>query len=283
MVLSAFLGAGRVVCSKKSGFADGITFHINQSLLFLCAAFSVFIYNPKALVNITYFTVLYAVAFGTAAFFAQWCYTKALKSGTTAICTMIYSFGFILPTVSGTVFWNEPFGILSAMGLFFAISAIVISSFCSEKKLDSKIKIRGFIVSGLIAALCSGGLGILQKMHQSSDDAVNVEAFLILSFIFASLISVNILPFCNKGDFKINFKSFAFSGTAGVCFGLVSLFNTLLAGRLPTSIVFPTLNIGVMMMSFVAGCIVFKEKLAKSQFIACVFGCVSVILLSFEK
>ena len=59
---------------------------------------------------------------------------------------------------------------------------------------------------------------------------------------------------------------------AGLCFGLVSILNTLLAGRLPSAVIFPTLNVGVMMMCLIFGMIIFKERLNKKQTIAFCLG-----------
>lgn len=280
LITSVFLGAGRSVFSKKmsSGSTDSKRFYINQCILFLSAAIAIFLFNLSALGKITLTTLIYGVCFGIATFLAQWCYTAALNKGPTSICAMVYSFGFIFPTISGAVFWNESFGITSVIGLLIAVSAIITSAFSCRSDVKFGVS---FIVPNLIAMFSSGALGIMQKMHQSSADKENLQGFLIIAFLLAALITSGFATFQNK-DNKTESKINIYSILAGGCFGMVSMLNTLLAGRIPSAVVFPTLNIGVMMMCLLAGIFVFKEKPTKTQIIAFGLGILSIIILSFR-
>lgn len=279
LIVSVLLGAGRSVFSKKAtstSTADK-TFYIHQSVLFFSSAVAVFTFDVEIFKSITVNTLIYGVVFGLATFFAQWCYMLALNRGSASICAMIYSFGFIIPTVLGTLFWNEPFGVLSAIGLAFAIAAIITSAFSGK---GSNEKGKGFIVPNLIAMFCSGALGLIQKMHQSSKDAVNLNAFLVIAFLLAAAISAVIAMFCKKNILESETKTLIFHILAGICLGAVSMFNTVLAGRLASNIVFPTLNIGVMMSCLIAGRVVFKEKITKMQIVAFLLGIVTIMIMA---
>ena len=216
------------------------------------------------------------MCFGIATFLAQWCYTIALSKGPTSICAMVYSFGFIFPTVSGVLFWNETFTVTSILGLLIAISAIIASAFSGGKNVNVG---SSFIIPNLIAMLSSGALGIMQKMHQSSSDKENLQGFLVVAFLLAALFAYA-FSFSKTKECKEQRKVNVFPVLAGCCFGVVSMLNTLLAGRMPSAIIFPTLNIGVMIMCLVAGIFIFKEKPTKPQIIAFTLGISAILVLS---
>ncbi len=276
LIFAVMLGAGRSIFSKgmKSDGRKG--FYFNQFLLFLSGTLGIFICNTKAFLTATPTTYIYGVMFGIVTIIAQWCYTVALSRGPTSICAMIYSFGFILPTISGPIFWREPFGITSFIGIVVAVLAIIASALTDKK--DNKNGM-GFVLPNLIAMLASGGLGILQKIHQKSDDANNLDGFLVSAFLVATVISLFMVIASKQGaEEKITLK--LSPALAGLCFGMVSFVNTMLAGRMESTILFPTLNIGVMIACMIAGIIIFKEKPTKPQILAFILGILAILVLS---
>ena len=276
LILAVMLGTGRSVFSKGMTSKGKKSFYFNQFLLFLSGTVGIFICNIRAFLTATSTTYFYGMLFGIVTIVAQWCYTVALGRGPTSICAMIYSFGFILPTISGPIFWNEPFGVTSFIGIAIAVLAIIASAL-TDKKDDKKGM--GFILPNLIAMLASGGLGLLQKIHQKSADAYNLDGFLVSAFFVATLISL-FMALISKQESteKISFKLSPVM--AGLCFGFVSLVNTMLAGRMESTILFPTLNIGVMMACMVSGIFIFKEKPTKPQIMAFALGILSILALS---
>ena len=276
LIFAIMLGAGRSVFSKGMTQNGKKGFYFNQFLLFLSGTVGIFICNIKAFLTATPTTYFYGVLFGIVTIIAQWCYTVALGRGPTSICAMIYSFGFILPTISGPIFWNEQFGVTSFIGILIAISAIIISALI-DKKSDKKGT--GFVLPNIVAMFASGGLGLLQKVHQKSADAYNLDGFLVSAFLVATVISLFMMLISKqRTEEKISLKIPPVM--AGLCLGIVSLVNTMLAGRMDSAIFFPTQNIGVMMACMIAGIIIFKEKPTKQQIIAFILGIMSILVLS---
>ena len=280
------MGTGRSVFSKKmsSGTYKEKKFYINQALFFLAAAVILFLFNWNAFDKITLFTVCYGAFYGILVFFAQWCYTVALSRGTTSICAMIYSMAFIISSIAGVLFWNEPFGILTALGLVLAILAVATSAFSGDRSQKTG---KGFLIPNLIAMLCGGITGILQKTHQSSADKENLEAFLIVAFLLAAVLALSFAFYYGKHATEQAKEKFVWSKAslcsvcAGACFGLASMLNTLLAGRLPSTLLFPTYNVGLMMMCLIFGLIIFKEKPNKGQLVSFGLGIATILALSF--
>lgn len=280
LIISPLLGTGRSVFTKKmsSGSSDKKGFYMRQGLLFLSAAIAMFLFDLDAFSQITWLTVVYGMVYGIFVVLSQCYYSIALDRGPTSICAMIYSFAFVFPAVSGAIFWDEPFGIISVIGIFFAILAIIATAYSGEKDVK---KGSGFLLPNIVAMLCGSFLGLGQKMHQSSPDKPNLAAFLILANLLAAIIMF-ILAYAQPSPASEKSKTYMYSIPAGICYGGVSFVNTLLAGRMPSSIVFPAQNLGLMMMCLVAGMFVFKEKLTKPQIIAIGLGVLAIIVLSFE-
>lgn len=286
LIVSIFMGTGRSIFSKKmsSGSHKEKSFYINQAMFFLAAAAILFVFHWNAFAKITFFTVWYGMVYGILVFFAQWCYTVALSRGTTSICAMIYSMAFLISTIAGVLFWNEPFGILSGLGLLLAILAVAASAFSGQGNQKSG---KGFLVPNLIAMLCGGFTGIMQKTHQSTADKENLEAFLIVAFLLAAVLAFSFAFFYGRRIAEHAKEKFVWSKAsvcsvcAGACFGMASMLNTLLAGRLPSTVIFPTYNVGLMMMCLIFGKIIFKETPNKRQILAFCLGIVTILVLSF--
>ena len=88
-------------------------FFLSQSVTFLCAGLCLLSVSENAFDAISPVTVSYGVIYGIMLIGAQYCYTCALRGGNMGMCSTIYSMGFILPTLSGFLFWREKLKIAS--------------------------------------------------------------------------------------------------------------------------------------------------------------------------
>ena len=104
--LSVVLSTGRNLFSKNlSAIRFGTrSFFLYQSILFLCGGEALVIFGKVSFGAIAYQTLIYATVYALLLIFAQWFYTAALAKGNTALCSTVYSLGFILPTLSGGSF-----------------------------------------------------------------------------------------------------------------------------------------------------------------------------------
>lgn len=278
--LTILLSCGRNMFSKHiSGYSFGSSgFFELQTLIFLSGTICLAVFHKNSLANLAVETVIYAVIYGVLLLSSQWCYTAALKYGNLSICSTVYSFGFIIPTLSGALFWNENLTVLKIAGLLLAIPAIFLSVKKNEEK--SKKIDRFLAIPLLTAMLSSGGLGLLQKIQQKSIYADQKEQFVLLAFGLAACISflMMLLKKRKSESEKVDKKGYA--AAVGICFGCCNLLNTTLAGAMDSAVFFPIQNVSVIMLSMLAGCLFFKEKIGKKELIVLGLGVSAVILLS---
>jgi drug/metabolite transporter (DMT)-like permease len=199
-----------------------------------------------------------------------------MSNGDAAICSTVYSLGFILPTLSGMVFWNENVTVIKMLGVILVIPAIILSG----KKGEGKANItKGYMLPLMLAMLASGGLGIMQKVQGNSPYPEQRSIFVLISFVFASAVSL-IFAICKNGGKRIKLSGKLSAAGIGVCFAGCNLLNTLLASRLDSAVFYPTLNIGVILFSIFSSILLFKEKFTKRLALVLLFAFSAIILVN---
>ncbi|MBQ8566854.1 MAG: EamA family transporter [Clostridia bacterium] len=282
LLLSACLASCRNVLTK--GFSS-FTFKRReffgiQATIFGVGSLALLAVNLFNFKGLSLFTVLVALAYGVLLVCAQWCYTIALSKGKTGICATIYSFGFLIPTLSGAIFWEEKITFLGFLGILMAIPVLVISGIKKKSNGEASTS-NSYFFPLIIALICSGGLGVVQKIQQGSEFVGQTSSFILVAFIFCFICSLLFFLFLKKGSIQIQRKNLISCSAIGVFFATCNLLNTYLAGKLNSSVFFPAINIGSILFSTVLGFIVYKEKPTKKDLIVLLLSITSIILVNF--
>ena len=282
-----FLGLSIILSSVRNILSKGISdvkfgtkqFFLTQACIFICGSLVLILVANQNFERPSLPTLFYATLYGILLLSAQYCYTSALKKGNIGICSTVYSLGFIFPTLSGNLFWNERLTGLNVIGILMVVPTIIISGIPSSKNGQQK-NINTYIIPLMSAMLSSGGLGIMQKVQQNSHYPEQKNFFVISAFALAGTISFLISLFAKREpQIKIG-RKLIFGAGIGVAFGLCNLLNTILAGQLDSAVFFPVLNIGTIFFSIVSGIIFYKEKISRNDLIAFLLGIISILLIT---
>lgn len=282
-----FLGLSIILSSARNILSKGISdvkfgtkqFFLTQACIFICGSLVLILVADQNFECPSLTTLFYAAFYGILLLSAQYCYTSALKKGNIGICSTVYSLGFIFPTLSGNLFWNERLTGLNIIGILMVIPTIIISGTPSSKNGQQK-NINTYIIPLMSAMLSSGGLGIMQKVQQNSYYPEQKNFFVISAFALAGTISFLISLFAKREpQIKIG-RKLIFGAGIGVAFGLCNLLNTILAGQLDSAVFFPVLNIGTIFFSIVAGIIFYKEKISRNDLIVLLLGIISILFIT---
>lgn len=284
LAASVSCSTARAVFSKRLGIAVGgkREFCKTQAELFFFAAAVIFLLNIKGMCPPTGETLLFGVMYGIFTVLAQWLYTVALGKMPVSVCAMVYSFGFIIPTVFGTVMWNESIGFFKILSVLLCVVTIILSSLGNGG--DNKKTEIGAVLPLIISMIASGGLGVVQKLQQKSDYPSETGAFLVSAFLLAGIISAVAALIAKNENYTVqkHEKEFYFSViTVGAAMAAANTANTLLAGRLPSVIAFPITNVGVILASLLVSVLFLKEKITGKQIAAMVTGISAVIMFNF--
>ena len=138
LILSTFCGTGRNIFSKGMSFSSCTKgFFKVQAAMFLCGCAVLVPAGIGMLPQMAEETLILSLINTFLLVLAQGFYTLALAGGNVAICSILYSMGFIFPTISGSLLWGEEMTALKILGILCVIPVIIISG---QKKASDKWK-----------------------------------------------------------------------------------------------------------------------------------------------
>ena len=233
--------------------------------------------------EVSTFTMLLGLAFGAITTVQGIAHIAALQTGPLSYTAVIISFSTLIPALSGVLFFEETLSLWQIIGIVLMLISFLLAG---EKKTDDRRANFKWLVLSLIAFAATGGIGIMQKIHQSSPYRAELDGFLIIAFFASAVLSLLILPFI-KGRYR---KKQARSGQwilfflgiallCGVCVAVNNKLNLYLSGVMDSAVFFPVVNGGGLVLATLAAVILFKERLDKKQWIGVIIGILSVIFL----
>jgi drug/metabolite transporter (DMT)-like permease len=151
---------------------------------------------------------------------------------------------------------------------------------------DKKGGIKWFLLC-ILALIASAGIGLMQKVHQTSEYKGELMGFLIISFCTGAVISAlaylllhrKETALCGKPERKPLLPIVALVATCGIGVAVNHSFNLFLSGAMDTSIFFPVINGLPLLASLIVSFVIFKEKLKKKQLFGFAIGIVALVCL----
>jgi drug/metabolite transporter (DMT)-like permease len=235
------------------------------------------------------FTIALGVAFGAITALQGITNIAALQVGPMSYTSVIISFSTLISALSGVTFFGEKLGWAQIVGivLMLASFALATKSDGDEKKANLK-----WLFLCVIAFVATGGIGVMQKIHQSSSYKDELNAFLIVAFISSAVICAIFATLIKRGekryvDEKEKGKNSKKQGwllllimvVSGVCIAVNNKFNLYLSGVMDSAVFFPIVNGGGLVLATLSAVILFKEKLSTKQWIGVILGITSVVFL----
>lgn len=269
--------------SQKSagGFMPTLVFSAGSSLL---AALVLVLWGGVE--SLSLFTVGLGLLFGLIMTGQGIAMLKALEIGPMSYTTVIVSFSTLISALSGVAFFGESIGVWQWVGI-----ALMLASFLLAVKEDSQEKSASFrwLIFCGITFLCTGGIGLMQKIHQTSAYKAEINAFLIVAFVSACLGSCLAGLWISKKEKttflehdengKVRWVLVAIALFSGIVTAINHKLNLYLSGVMDSAVFFPIVNGGGLVLTTVAAVLLFKEKLTKRQWLGVAIGILSVLCL----
>lgn len=301
LACSVLLGASKSILSKKVNTADGTlkgTMRSNVFLFFFAFCFSAVF----AIFSVEEFRIPWAltVSYAVCVLLSQISLMKAVEYGSVAMSSLFYSCGFVIPVLFGIVYYKESFNALHVIGIILILTSFVFSVEKTQKKINAK-----WLCFALGGTVFSGLVGVIQKLFATQSTPYSLDLFLSAAFFCIIVVSAIVFFACtrftpaqkpkNKSIAEENaalqsqkrksvlFPSFVFTSALGVVMGGINKLNTYLAGILPSVVIFPATNGGVIVVSAVFSAIFFKEKLSKKQILSIIVGFIAILLIAIGQ
>ncbi len=232
------------------------------------------------------FTIALGIVFGVVTALGQLSNIRALKLGPLSYTTVIASLSTMIPTLCGALIWGEQIVLVQWIGIFLMVGCFVLS--VSSDKENKKTSMRWILFCGVLF-LCSGGIGVMQKWHQNTVYKGELNAFLLIAFVFSTVYSaIGCICYARKAH-KSSYEMFRTSGISrfvviliiigGVCIALNNKWNLYLSGIMDSAVFFPVVNGGGLVLTTLSAMVLFRERLSTKQWIGMLLGTVAVICL----
>lgn len=233
----------------------------------------------------SFFSVWLALLFGAVTALQGIAMLSAMRIGPVSYTMMFASFSTVVTALSGVLFFHESITPLKVIGILLMLVSFV---FAVEREKDER---KGSLVWLLLCIgvfLSTGGIGIMQKVHQTSPYKNELDIFLVLAFCVTAAVALAAAALSRKGEEKAflgkitkqqMFLLSAVTVGGGVCVAINNKLNLFLSGVMEASVFFPIANGGAVALSTLAAFFLFKERLSKRRWIGLLIGVLSVVLL----
>jgi drug/metabolite transporter (DMT)-like permease len=190
----------------------------------------------------------------------------------------------VISAVSGALFWNEQIQTAHVIGIVLMLVSFVLA--VKKQPGEKSVSLRWLLLS-LGAFATTGGIGVMQKLHQSTQYKLELNEFLVIAFGTATLLSALYLVILGakkqlkppQQTVKVQWLLLAIMVLSGVSGALCNQWNLYLSGVMDSAVFFPMVNGGGLVLTTLAAVVIFKEKLSGQQWLGVVFGIASVIFL----
>lgn len=236
------------------------------------------------------FTVLTACGFGALTLIQSYFMLRAYDSGSFAYTSVIVSLSTIIPAFSGAIFWNETLYPAQIAGIVLLVLCFALCVGKDKEKKQMSVKWLAYV---FLAFLSTGFIGVMQKVHQSSAYADELNGFLIISFLISALaagicavIALKRKPAEQKDNADGEEKPAKGLGyflpivLSGVGVALNNVINLYLSGKVDSAVFFPIVNGGGLILVTLCAVVLYREKLSVKQWAGIIVGIISVVLLS---
>lgn len=235
------------------------------------------------------FTTLLGLAFGLITALQGITNIAALHCGPMSYTSVIISFSTLLSALSGIMFFGESIGWSQIVGIVLMLVSFTLATKKQDVAKNTNLK---WLILCLLAFFATGGIGIIQKVHQSTIYKTESTEFLIIAFASSAIICGVFALFMKKSDKqsatekdKMNYDKkgiliwFIIMIISGLCVAINNKLNLYLSGVMDSAVFFPIVNGGGLILTTIAAVVLFKEKLTKRQWIGLLLGITSVVLL----
>ena len=216
-----------------------------------------------------------AFLYGLCTLCSQVFYIAAVQDGAVSVCALIYSCGFIMPTIFAGVFFKEHVTGFKFLGIALLIVCTAVAGYKKEKTQSYH-----WVLPACLAMTGSGVVGILQKLVRNVYPQWNMNEYLLYSFGFMLLLSLA-GGFLNKGQSAKFCRKYALCTVLlSVCVVGVNQLNLYLSGVIPGVIFFPCVNGGCLVMSAVMSGLIFRERFERKKILAIAGSVLAILLVS---
>ncbi len=200
-----------------------------------------------------------------------------------SVAAVATKMSLVIPIVFGIVVYQESTGALKIIGIIIALIAVYLTSIKTAQGISITKKnlifpLLVFIGSGIIDT----SIKFFEKNYVAEND---VSIFSATIFGFAAIVGVIILGYKRiTGTLNLSLKNIIAGIGLGIpnYFSIYFLIKALRYENTDSSTVFTINNVAILLVSTIAGILLFKEKLILKNWIGITLAVLSIILVALS-
>lgn len=224
-------------------------------------------------------SILFGMVYGVILCMFLYFKTESLASGPVSLTTLIGSCAFIIATGFGVIYNNETVSTAQYIGMFLILVSLVMCIF--PKKSGEKLTLKWFFFCFMFF-LAGGFVGIFYKIFGLSTAKEQVNSMMLSASVTSAVLFFLSGLFINGVKKEkcptIKKEALIFILLSGIAGCVYIRLNVSLSKVIDSAIFFPVSNGAMVIISTIAGGIMFKEKLNKLQLAGIILGLIAIII-----
>lgn len=242
-------------------------------------AFLFFLFTTKD-IQITAPVLPYALGFALTYTLATVFSILAIRTGPLAISSLILSYSLIIPTLYGFLFRHEPMGAAKCIGIVFLLVSLFLVRKPSDPAADQAVSLR-WVVYVALAFFSNGMCSVIQNAQQLAFGGTQNGNFMVTALLlgFAALTVLAVV--CERRSLvQVVKQGGIWAAAGGICNGATNLLVMVIIASVASSIFFPVLSCGQMIVIFAVSALLYKEKFIPRQLVGLACGLAALVLLN---
>lgn len=280
-VVSLFLGISKNLVSKAGNKEfSGIGRLMSVNIITALVAVGIFSFQGFSFEVMTDFRfVVMSIFYGLSAMAAQTFFIVGVKKGPVSVCSMIYAYCFVIPTIIIAMYFHEEIKPTWIVGMVLMIVSVF---FVMKKGTDTKTSKKAYLLFAILAMCFAGAMGLLQKFfgHFYSKDMY--DEFLVLSFLFVLVFSIGakfLFHHTKEEKQKLNVRFYVLGILLALSNVIANKLNLHLIAVLPSVFFLPTINGATILFSAVFSHIFFKDRVTTIGWFGILVGIGALVMI----
>jgi len=205
-----------------------------------------------------------------------WLFDKAISVGGLALSTTLMRLSAAIPTLGSLIFYAEKTSPVQIMGIVLAFFCLPLASREPMRSRHQATEALKGMIWGILLFTAYGVTDFSFKILAELDPQADPKAFMVPIFSTALLVT---LPSLLKQG-KPKKTSLIWGALLGAANVLTTYCWFKALALIPGSVAFPTLGLGVIAITTLAGLVIWHEKLRPANYVFLALACVAVLLIN---
>lgn len=231
-------------------------------------------FDFSEIIKLLPYCLSFALTYGLAVISSK----ASIGCGPLSLSALFSSYSLMIPTLYGLFVSGDDVTFTGIFGISLLVISIILVNL---KKEDARITPKWifFVVLGLVS---NGICTLIQRLQQEDFNGKYKSEFMVIALaLVAFFMLTGAIIGCTRRKAVLADKQLYLNASlCGFANGFTNHMTMLLVAYLPSSVMYPTISAGSIVISTLAAIFIYNEKLSRMKIAGFVIGTASVVLLN---